>query len=104
MITRTFSTLRVRRRPGNPRQGWLTAGPVVLPVAIGRGGIKAFVVPANTPGMKLVGTEDKLGIRASDTATLFFENCRIPKENLLGHADVKKKDGKKGKKGPKAAA
>ncbi|WP_137042613.1 L,D-transpeptidase [Pseudolabrys sp. FHR47] len=41
MITRTLSALRVRRRPGNPRQGWLTAGPFVLPVAIGRGGIKA---------------------------------------------------------------
>jgi acyl-CoA dehydrogenase len=62
----------------------------------GRGGIKAFVVPANTPGMKLVGTEDKLGIRASDTATLFFENCRVPKENLLGRAEVKKKDASKG--------
>jgi acyl-CoA dehydrogenase len=69
----------------------------------GRGGIKAFVVPANTPGMKLVGTEDKLGIRASDTATLFFENCRVPKENLLGRAEVKKKDSKGGDKGFKGA-
>jgi acyl-CoA dehydrogenase len=56
----------------------------------GRGGIKSFVVPAKTPGMKLVGLERKLGIRVSDTATLVFENCRIPKENLLGSAEIKK--------------
>ena len=75
----------------------------------GRGGIKAFVVPANTPGMTLVGLEDKLGIRASDTATLMFDECRIPAENLLGSAEVKKKraDGEastaKGDKGFKGA-
>ncbi|MGH0031362.1 MAG: acyl-CoA dehydrogenase family protein [Myxococcota bacterium] len=71
----------------------------------GRGGIKAFVVPAGTEGMRLVGTEDKLGIRASDTATLVFENCRVPKENLLGRAEVKKKKdaGKTGDKGFKGA-
>ena len=51
----------------------------------GRGGIKAFVVPAGTPGMTLVGLENKLGIRASDTATLRFERLpRFPTDNLLG--------------------
>ena len=71
----------------------------------GRGGIKSFVVPANTPGMQLVGTEHKLGIRASDTATLVLENCRVPAANLLGRKDVKKKDAKKssGDKGFKGA-
>jgi len=70
----------------------------------GRGGIKSFVVPAKTPGMKLVGLEKKLGIRASDTATLFFENCRIPAGNLLGSAEVKKKGpAKSGDKGFKGA-
>ena len=70
----------------------------------GRGGIKSFVVPANTPGMQLIGTEDKHGIRASDTATLRFDDCRVPKENLLGSAEVKKKDPKKtGDKGFKGA-
>jgi acyl-CoA dehydrogenase len=58
--------------------------------AAGRGGIKAFVVPAGTPGMTLVGLENKLGIRASDTATLTFENCRVPSGNLLGSAKVRK--------------
>jgi acyl-CoA dehydrogenase len=69
----------------------------------GRGGIKAFVVPAGTPGMTLVGLEKKLGIRASDTATLRFEECRIPAENLLGSAEVKKKSKGAGDKGFKGA-
>ncbi len=68
----------------------------------GRGGIKAFIVPAGTPGMELVGLEKKLGIRASDTATLRFEDCRVPMENLLGSAEVKRK-GSTGDKGFKGA-
>lgn len=70
----------------------------------GRAGIKSFVVPAGTPGMSLVGLENKLGIRASDTATLQFDECRIPRENLLGSEKVKKKDEKStGDKGFKGA-
>jgi acyl-CoA dehydrogenase len=70
----------------------------------GRGGIKSFVVMANTPGMELIGCEKKLGIRASDTATLRFDDCRVPKENLLGSAEVRKKDPTKaGDKGFKGA-
>ncbi len=41
MHKRTLSRLTVRRRAGNPRQGWLNVGPFALPVALGRGGIKA---------------------------------------------------------------
>jgi L,D-peptidoglycan transpeptidase YkuD (ErfK/YbiS/YcfS/YnhG family) len=37
----SLSRITVRRRPGNPSQGWLVAGPLALPVALGRGGIKA---------------------------------------------------------------
>ena len=70
----------------------------------GRGGIKSFVVPARTPGMTLVNCEKKLGIRASDTATLRFEDCRVPRDHLLGSAEVKKRDPKKsGDKGFKGA-
>lgn len=70
----------------------------------GRGGIKSFVVMANTPGMELIGCEKKLGIRASDTATLRFDNCRVPNSNLLGSAEVRKKDPTKaGDKGFKGA-
>lgn len=47
-------------------------------------GISAFLVPMPTPGLSLGKKEDKLGIRASSTANLIFEDCRIPKGNLLG--------------------
>lgn len=47
-------------------------------------GISAFIVPTNTPGFSLGKKEDKLGIRASSTANLIFEDCEISKENLLG--------------------
>jgi acyl-CoA dehydrogenase len=66
-----------------------------LDKSAGRAGIKSFVVPAGTTGMELIGCEKKLGIRASDTATLRFENCRVPKDHLLGSAEVKKRDSKK---------
>jgi acyl-CoA dehydrogenase len=69
----------------------------------GRAGIKSFIVPAGTPGMKLVGIEKKLGIRASDTATLVFEDCRVPAGNLLGSSEVNKRDDRTGDRGFKGA-
>ena len=63
----------------------------------GRAGIKAFVVEHHTPGMTVAKCEDKLGIRASDTAMLVFEDCRIPLNNLLGSPEVQQStDGFKG--------
>jgi acyl-CoA dehydrogenase len=56
--------------------------------SLGRAAIKSFVVPKGTPGMRVDRLEHKLGIRASDTATIIFENCRVPKENLLGSPEV----------------
>jgi acyl-CoA dehydrogenase len=56
----------------------------------GRAGIKAFIVEAHTPGMYVTKVEKKLGIRASDTATLVFEDCRIPLDNILGSPEVPK--------------
>jgi len=53
----------------------------------GAKGISAFIVEKNTPGFKVGQLEDKLGLRGSHTAELVFENCRIPKENLLGKKD-----------------
>jgi len=47
-------------------------------------GISAFIVEKGTPGFTFGKKEHKLGIRASATYELVFENCRIPKENLLG--------------------
>jgi acyl-CoA dehydrogenase len=54
----------------------------------GRPAIKSFVVAKGTPGMEVVRCEHKLGIRASDTATIRFDNCRVPKENLLGSPEI----------------
>ncbi|XP_074637085.1 short-chain specific acyl-CoA dehydrogenase, mitochondrial-like [Acropora palmata] len=47
-------------------------------------GISAFIVPKPTEGLSLGKKEDKLGIRASSTCSLIFDNCHIPKKNLLG--------------------
>ncbi|MFH2066278.1 MAG: acyl-CoA dehydrogenase [Pseudomonadota bacterium] len=47
-------------------------------------GISAFIVQKGTPGFSVGNMEDKMGLRASDTTDLIFENCRVPKENLLG--------------------
>lgn len=55
---------------------------------LGRAAIKSFVVPKGTPGMKIERLEHKLGIKASDTATISFIDCRIPAANLLGHAEI----------------
>lgn len=62
---------------------WATLDP-----KLGRAGIKSFAVEWGTPGMELVRLEKKLGIRASDTAAVAFTDCRVPKENLLGTAEV----------------
>ena len=55
----------------------------------GRAGIKPFVVEHDTPGMTVARVENKLGIRASDTAMIVFDNCRVPADCLLGSAEVK---------------
>jgi butyryl-CoA dehydrogenase len=52
--------------------------------AKGRHGISAFLVEKGTRGFTVVKTEDKLGIRASDTAEFLFEACRVPAVNRLG--------------------
>jgi acyl-CoA dehydrogenase len=54
----------------------------------GRGAIKSFVVERSNPGLILERLEHKLGIRASDTAAFRLENCRVPKENLLGSPEI----------------
>ncbi|MDQ4086378.1 MAG: acyl-CoA dehydrogenase family protein [Actinomycetota bacterium] len=54
----------------------------------GRAAIKSFVVPKGTPGMTVERLDHKLGIRSSDTATIRFEDCRVPKDNLLGNPEV----------------
>jgi acyl-CoA dehydrogenase len=67
---------------------WATLDP-----SQGRAAIKSFVVPRDNPGLKLDRLEHKLGIRASDTANFVLDNCRVPKENLLGSPDIEPKRG-----------
>jgi acyl-CoA dehydrogenase len=55
----------------------------------GKAGIKSFVVERGTPGFKLEKLEHKLGVRASDTGTYVLDDCRIPKDNILGSAEIK---------------
>ncbi len=58
----------------------------------GRAGIKSFLIEKDTPGFVVTHKEKKLGIRADDTATHVFTDCRIPRGNLLGlKEDVPKK-------------
>jgi acyl-CoA dehydrogenase len=73
---------------------WATIDP-----AAGRAGIKSFVVEGNTPGVSIAKQENKLGIRASDTVSLHFDNVRIPFENLLGSTEVQRQTTVKGFKG-----
>lgn len=67
---------------------WATLDPKV-----GRAAIKSFVVPKTTPGLEVVRLDHKLGIRASDTATVMLTDCRVPKENLLGSPEIEVEKG-----------
>lgn len=65
---------------------WATIDP-----SAGRAGMRSFVVEAGTPGVKVEKLEDKMGIRASDTATIVLQDCRVPFENILGSPEVVKR-------------
>jgi alkylation response protein AidB-like acyl-CoA dehydrogenase len=65
------------------------SGDVIVVMAVtnrakGNRGISAFIVAAGTPGFRAGKKEDKLGMRASETSEVIFENCRIPASQLLG--------------------
>jgi acyl-CoA dehydrogenase len=59
----------------------------------GRAAIKSFIVPREYPGVTVERLEHKLGIKASDTAAIRFENVRIPKDNLLGSPEIQVEKG-----------
>jgi acyl-CoA dehydrogenase len=59
----------------------------------GRAAIKSFVVPREHPGVTVERLEHKLGIKASDSAVIRFDNARIPKDFLLGSPDVHEEKG-----------
>jgi alkylation response protein AidB-like acyl-CoA dehydrogenase len=76
----------------NGRKSWVTSGPVAKYFVVfmmtdpdkKQKGVTAFLVEGNTPGLTRGKKEPKLGIRASATSELIFENCRIPAQNRLG--------------------
>jgi len=78
----------------NGRKLWITNGKeagmfivlATLDPAAGYKGITAFLVEKDFPGFTVGKKEDKLGIRASSTCELILEDCRVPKNNLLGEA------------------
>jgi acyl-CoA dehydrogenase len=59
-----------------------------LDKSLGRAAIKSFIVPREHPGVTVERLEHKLGIKASDTAVIRFDNARIPKAYLLGSPDI----------------
>ena len=54
-------------------------------IADSKGSISVLALEKGTPGLKVVREEDKMGLRASSTAALAFDNCRVPRANLLGN-------------------
>lgn len=83
----------------NGNKMWITNGPdadtfviyAKTDAAAGPKGISAFIVEAGTPGFTTAQKLDKLGMRGSSTCELVFDDCKVPKENLLGllHGGVK---------------
>lgn len=71
-------------------QGFVVVWATIDPSA-GRAGVRPFVVEAGTPGCTVTKLEHKLGIRASDTASVVLQDCRIPFDNILGSPEVEKK-------------
>jgi len=80
----------------NGTKAWITNGGeagVYLVYAISNAGvtkargITAFLIPAETPGLRAGAREKKLGIRASSTTQIFFEDCRVPASCVLGSVD-----------------
>jgi alkylation response protein AidB-like acyl-CoA dehydrogenase len=89
---RTFAKKEGDHYVINGTKNWVTNGISSDIVALfcvtekgaGYKGISAFAVEKGTPGLSTGKKENKLGIRASDTCELYFENCRIPGENMVG--------------------
>lgn len=76
----------------NGTKNWVTSGQnsdlviffCVTKKAAGSRGISAFIIEKGTPGLTVGKKENKLGIRASDTCEIYFDNCKISEENLIG--------------------
>ncbi len=90
--TKTRAELQGDQWVLNGSKHWITnagvAGTLVMTARTSPGkdvhGISSFIVEAGTPGLKIAKKEDKVGLRGSETNPLFFEDMKIPKENILG--------------------
>ncbi|MBM3151857.1 MAG: acyl-CoA dehydrogenase [Chloroflexi bacterium] len=81
-------------------KGFIVVWATIDPKA-GRAGMRAFVVEAGTPGVRVEKLEHKLGIRCSDTATIVLQDARVPFDSILGSPTVET-DSAKGFKGAMA--
>ncbi len=89
--TQTTAVLDKNEWVINGTKQFITSGDIAEVVTVmaktdktkGAKGISAFIVEKDTPGFKVGQLEDKLGLRGSHTAELIFEDCRVPKENML---------------------
>jgi len=88
----------------NGIKNWITNGDraewvvvfATLDKRLGRAGHRAFLVRRGTPGFSVVRVEKKMGLRCNGTAQLAFEECRVPKEYLLGGEEYYEKKEEKG--------
>ncbi len=88
----TFATKDGERWVLNGAKQWITSGDTAGVMVVwartskdpGTKGISCFLVEGGTPGLLVGKAEDKMGLRASSTVPLTFEDCAIPSENLLG--------------------
>ncbi len=76
-------------------KGWVVVWARLLPdgakkleEAEGRAAMRAFIVPSGTPGVKVAKVERKMGIRASNTVSIVFEDARLPLDQMLGWPDI----------------
>jgi alkylation response protein AidB-like acyl-CoA dehydrogenase len=89
---RTFAEKDGNNYVVNGTKNWVTSGQssdIIIFFCLtdkdaGSKGISAFIVEKETPGLKVGKKENKLGLRASDTCELYFDNCKISKKNLIG--------------------
>lgn len=93
--TRTTAVLDGDEWVINGSKNWITSGSIADVLVLtamtdkskGAQGISSFVVEKGTPGFNYGKNEKKMGLRGSVTSQLFFDNCRIPKENILGQTE-----------------
>jgi len=90
--TRTTAVLEGNEWVINGAKNWITSGSIAGTViftamtdkSLGARGVTNFLVEKGTPGFSCGKNEKKMGLRGSVTSQLFFDNCRLPKENILG--------------------